>query len=181
MRSTSRPETIAVFGKRRINQRLQDLQQGLLNQSIRHGRYSQFPHAATRLGNLHTAHRLRPVTTVLQRLLDLGPVGLEILSRSLDRQSIYPRTASIGLDTLPCQGQVLSREHLLKQVSSPRAFRFMPRQPCFITKCFRSGFTFPFDSSPRLPGLLMPCSAKQHGVRLSFSFGPSPRGYYGLC
>ena len=59
----------------------------------------------------------------------------------------------------------------------------MPRRPGFITPRFGSGFTFPLIDSPRFPGLLMPGSSEQHGLRLSFSFGPSlfTSSYYGLC
>jgi hypothetical protein len=64
VRTASRSEAEAVFGERRINHRLQDLQQGLLDQPIRHRRNPQFPHPATGLRNLYAPHRLRPVTAV---------------------------------------------------------------------------------------------------------------------
>ncbi|EXI75717.1 MAG: hypothetical protein AW07_01029 [Candidatus Accumulibacter sp. SK-11] len=64
MRTPPRSEAKTVFGKRRINLGLQDLQQGLLDQPIRHRRYPQFPHPASRLRNLHAPHRVRPVTAV---------------------------------------------------------------------------------------------------------------------
>ncbi len=50
----------------------------------------------------------------------------------------------------------------------------MSRQPYFITSDSRQGFTWPSLGSPRLPRLLMHCTSKRHGRRLSFSFGPSP-------
>ena len=59
----------------------------------------------------------------------------------------------------------------------------MPRRPCFITHCFGRGFTEPSRIAPRLPELLMHFTSEQHGLRPSYSFGPSPQtsGYYGLC
>ena len=55
--TASRAEAIAVFGERRINLGLQDLQPGSLDQPIRHRRYPQFPHPDTGLRNLHAPHR----------------------------------------------------------------------------------------------------------------------------
>ena len=171
-----------MVGEGRIDQRLQDLQQGLLDQPIRHRRDPQFPHPATRLGDLHPAHRLGPVTSRLQFLSDARPLGLERLPRLRNRQPIDPRTATIGLDPFPGRNQVRSREHLRQQVASPQAFGCLARQPCFITPRGRHGFTVPTLGSPRLPRLLMPCTTKRHARRLSVSFGPSPHsgGYYGL-
>jgi len=57
VRTTSRPEAVAVFGERRINLGLQDLQQGLLDQPIGHRRYPQFAHPATGLRYLHAPYR----------------------------------------------------------------------------------------------------------------------------
>jgi hypothetical protein len=69
------------------------------------------------------------------------------------------------------------------RVGLPQAFGFLSRRPCFIASAIGLGFTSPSFGSPRLPGLLMPCTAKRHERRPSFSFGPSPLagGYYGLC
>jgi site-specific DNA recombinase len=50
MRTSARSKAVAVFGKRRIDHRLQNLQQGLLDQPVDHGGYPQFPHPASRFG-----------------------------------------------------------------------------------------------------------------------------------
>ena len=183
VRATARPKAVAVFGERRVDQRLQNLQQGLLNQPVGHRRYPQFPHPAPGLGNLHAAYRLRPVAPRLQFFPDPQPVGLEVLARFPHRQSVHPSTTAIGLDAFPRPDQVLSRERPREQVNSPQAFGFLSPQPCFITSDTQQGFTSPFLGSPRLPGLLMRYTSKRHGLRLSFSFGPSPLAgsYYGLC
>lgn len=183
VRASARPEAAAVFGERRIKQRLQDLQQRLLDQPVGHRRYRQFPHAATRLGNLHAPQRLRPVMSRLQFFIYPGPPGFQVFRRGVDGQSIHPSTAAIGLEAFPRQHQVRSRECLREQTISPQAFEFVSRQLCFIASDIRQGFTLPSFGSPRLPRLLMPCASKRHGRRLSFSFGPSPftGNYYGLC
>jgi site-specific DNA recombinase len=50
IRTSARSKAVAVFGKRRIDHRLQNLQQGLLDQPVDHGGYPQFPHPASRFG-----------------------------------------------------------------------------------------------------------------------------------
>ena len=183
LRASARTEAVAVCGEGRVNQRLQDLQQGLLDQPVGHGRYPQFPQATPGLGYLHPAYRLGPITARLQFFPYPGPVGLEIAGRFRDRQSIYPSTAAISLDAFPRHDQVPSRERLHEQVGSPQAFGLISRQPCFIASDPRQGFTLPSLGSPQLPRLLMRCTSKRHRRRLSFSFGPSPPtgSYYGLC
>ncbi len=131
----------------------------------------------------HPAYRPWPIASRLQVFPDPEPVRLEILSRGFDRQSIYPSTTAIGLDAFPRHGHIPSRERLRQQVVSPQAFAPLSRQPYFIASDSRQGFTRPAFGSPRLPRLLMHCTSKRHGCRLSFSFGPSLHAgsYYGLC
>ena len=64
VRPAARPEAVAVFGERPINHGLQDLQQGLLDQPIRHRRNPQFAHAAIGLRDLDPAHRQGPVVAI---------------------------------------------------------------------------------------------------------------------
>ena len=183
LRTASQSEAVAVCGKRRIDEGLQDLQQGLLDQTIRHRRNPQFAHAATGFRDLHTAHRRGPVTAVQQGFPYLGPVLFQVNRSVGNRPSIHPSTAAIGPDALPRQRHVRARERLRKQAVSPRASGYMPRRPCFIAHRFRLGFTSPPHDTPRLRGLLMHCTSERHGLRPSYSFGPSPRigSYYGLC
>ncbi len=63
-RSTPRPEAVAVFGEGRINDGLQNLQQGLLDQPIRDRWNPQFTHPAIRLRNLDSPHRPWPIAAV---------------------------------------------------------------------------------------------------------------------
>jgi len=76
VRLATRSETVVVHGEARINQWLQDLQQGLLDQTVGHARIP--------IRDPHPAHRLRPKSTALQFIPYRGPVGLEIVGRLRD-------------------------------------------------------------------------------------------------
>jgi hypothetical protein len=175
VRTASRTKAVAVFGERRINDALQDLQQGLLDQPIHHRRNPQFAHAAIGLRDLDAAHRQRPVAAIEQGFPNPGPVRSQVVRRLGNRQPIRPSTAAIGFDAFPRRLHVRFRERLRKQAISPQASSFMPRRPCFITHRFRLGFTSPSRVAPRFPRLLMHCTSERHGLRPSYSFGPSPR------
>jgi hypothetical protein len=183
VRAASRAKAVTVFGEPRINQRLQHLQQSLLDQSIRHARNPQLPHPSIGLRNLDSLDRQRPVAARSQRFPNPGPLRSQKFRRLGDRQPIHSGTAAIGFDALPRQNHVRTRKRLLQQVRSPRAFPSLPHLPRFITTGPRTGFTRLPPGSLRLPGLLMPCAIERHGGRLSNSFGPSPPtgSYYGLC
>ncbi|CAH1747837.1 protein of unknown function [Thauera humireducens] len=190
VRTASRAKAIAMVRERRINPGLQDLQQGLLDQPIRHRRNPQFAHPAIGLRDLDAAHRRRPVAAIQQGLPNPRPVRSQVGRRLGDRQPIHPSTAAIGFDAFPRRLHVRFRERLKKQAISPRASGFMPRRPCFITHRFGIGFTSPSRVAPRPPELLMHCTSERHGLRPSYSFGPSPAvsslngpttKYYSLC
>lgn len=183
MRASARTEAIAELGERRIDQRLQDLQQGLLNEPVSDGGDTQFPHAARRLRDFHAAHGLGPVDAFADFLPNARPLGLEMLNRLLDGQPIDTCTALVGLDAFARLAHVLAPEDLRQQITSPQAFASASRQTSFITPRYASGFTRTVGDAPGLPRLLMRCPSKSHGLQPSFSFGPSPGcpGYYGLC
>ena len=54
-----RSESVAVLGKRWIPQLLQNLQHGLLDQSVDDARNAEFPDPAVRLGYFDPPYRLR--------------------------------------------------------------------------------------------------------------------------
>ena len=66
MRSPSRAEAKARRREARIEQRLEDLQHRLLDQTIDHRRDAQLALAAARLGDFHPAHRLRFIAPIEQ-------------------------------------------------------------------------------------------------------------------
>jgi len=183
VRTASRTKAVTVFGEGRINDALQDLQQGLLDQPIRHRRNSQFAHPAVGLRDLDAAYRQGPVAAIQQTRPNPGPVRSQVVRRLGNRQPIHPSTAAIGFDAFPRRLHIRARERLHKQVVSPWACGFMPRRPCFITPHLGRGFTPPSCVASRFPELLMHCTSERHGLRPSYSFGPSPKisGYYGLC
>ena len=114
MGAPARAEAVARFGKRRTNQRLQDLQQGLLNQTVGHGRDAQFLLAAPGFGNLHPAYWRRPVASRLQFFPYPGPVRV---TRALDLPLLTPRA-------------LLPRRPFRRQARSPHVrARSLPAQP----------------------------------------------------
>src|SRR6266849_4061343 len=97
MCTSARTEAVAELRERWVNQWLQNLQQGLLDQPISDGRYSQFS-PATRLRNLYAAHGLRPIRSVQKLRPNSRPVGPEVLDRLFDRQSINTSASLVGFD-----------------------------------------------------------------------------------
>jgi hypothetical protein len=67
MRSPSRAEAEARRRETRIEPRLKDLQDRLLDQAIHHRRDAQLALAAAGLGDFHPTHRLRLVAAIEQR------------------------------------------------------------------------------------------------------------------
>ncbi|MCY1450575.1 hypothetical protein D9M71_673950 [compost metagenome] len=63
LRTAPPAKTVAVFTESRIEEWLQDLQQGLLDQTIGDRRNAQLALTAVGLGNDHTAYRTGPVDT----------------------------------------------------------------------------------------------------------------------
>jgi hypothetical protein len=183
VRTAPGPEPVAVRAEARIDARLQYLQQGLLDQPIHHRRNPQLPCPAAQLRNRYPAYRTRPVTAVEQSSPNDRPLRSEVLRRLLHRASIDAGTPAIGFDTFPCRRHVVLRQRLREQVLWPPVRGGVPRQPGFIACTLGLGFTSPPLLTPRLRGLLMPCSTKRHAASLSFSFGPSPNrsDYYGRC
>src|SRR5213593_586320 len=67
MRTSTRPEAVAVLAEGRIKNGLQHLQQRLLDQTIRHRRDAELTLAALWLGNRHPSYRTGPVRTTVAR------------------------------------------------------------------------------------------------------------------
>jgi hypothetical protein len=59
MGGASRSEAVTVLGKRRVPLLLENLQQGLLDQSVDDARYAEFSDPAVRLGDFDPLDRLR--------------------------------------------------------------------------------------------------------------------------
>ena len=74
MSTAPRTKAVAVAREGRVEDRLEDLQQGLLDHPVQHSRDAQHPHSASGLRDFHLSHRLRLVAVTEQLLLDPGPV-----------------------------------------------------------------------------------------------------------
>ncbi len=103
----------------------------------------------------------------------------------LDVESVRPGCALVGLDTLPCRLQVLSRQRTLQQATCARCRLCQPcvrvlmqRTSGFVTGSLWPGFTAPPPRPPGLPRLLTHDLAALHVFSHSLSFGPSS---FGLC
>jgi len=146
-----RPAAVAVLAEGRVDQRLQHLQQRLLDQPVDHGRYPQLARSATRFRQAHPAHRFWLVRAIEQPLADVGPRLLEVFGRVLHRAPIDAGASLVGLDAFPRPHNVLSGQRLPQQVVGPPARLSVSRQRCFIARGFLAGFTAPATARPGLP------------------------------
>jgi len=160
---TARAEAVAVLAEGGINQRLQHLQQCLLNQTISDGGDAQFPLTAVRLRDAYPTDGLWLVGAAQQVLAKLRPRPSQVFRGLGNVQPVHTCRSLVGLHALPCPLHILSCERLLKQ-ASPCAFRFLSRESCFIAHRLRQGFTCPLRDPPRWRGHLMPYSAHRQGV-----------------
>src|ERR1700692_1730874 len=75
MSGTSRSEAVAMLGKRRVPLLLENLQQGLLDQSVDDARHAELSDPAVRLGDFDPFDRLRLVGSRAQ----FGPNSWAVL------------------------------------------------------------------------------------------------------
>src|SRR4030095_234478 len=92
MSRPSRPEPVAVIGKRPVPPPLQNLHHRLLDKSIQHGRNAKLAHPSVRLGGFHPPYRLRLISPVQQLFPDGWPVLLQIILDSDDGHPVDART-----------------------------------------------------------------------------------------
>ena len=127
MRAPSRAEAKARDREARVEQRLKDLQDGLLDQAIDHRRNAQLALAATRLGDFHPAHRLWLVAAIEQcgdqRVLVLGNPGPQVR----DGHPVHPRRSPVRLHPLVGLVQVRRAGDLRHQPPRQGSF-LLPRR-----------------------------------------------------
>ena len=148
MRTPPGPEAVAVLAERRVKQRLQHLQQGLLNQPIRHRRYAQLALASVRLRDRYPSYRTGPVRPPQQLVSYLRPSRDQMAGGLLNIQSIHARCAPVGFDAFPRLPQVLSRQRRLQQ-RRPCALGILSRAARFVAGRFAPGFTVRYPCPPR--------------------------------
>jgi hypothetical protein len=155
----------------------------LLDKSVDDGRYPKLARPTSRFRQAHPESRFWLVGAIEQPLADGGPVVLETLARLLHRTSVDAGASLIGLHAFPRSDQVLSGQHLPKQVAVPLARLCISRRRCFTTSTAVTGFTGFSPYRLQLPGLLVHCIFDRHDSPPSFSFGPSVSRptYYDLC
>ena len=114
---TSRSETEARIRKPRIEDRRQNLRDGLLDHPIHNGGNSQqsLP-APVRLRDRHPSDRLGLVATITQGLADLRPARTGKLGEVLDAHPVYTGRTLVGLHPLPCPPHVLAIQDPLHQI-----------------------------------------------------------------
>src|SRR3989304_6250636 len=115
MGRTIGPEAETRFRELRIEDRRQDLRDGLLDQPINHGRYSQRPPAPARLRDHHPTPRLRAVAAIDKALANRRPLLAREFGEVLNGHAVDTRRTPVGLHPHPRAAQVLRREHLLHQ------------------------------------------------------------------
>jgi hypothetical protein len=110
-----RSETKAVLAKGRVQQRLQDLQQRLLDQSIRHRRNAQLTLATIRFRNRHPSYRTRPVRPLQELITNHRPRRSQVAGGLGNIPAIHASRAFVGPYPLPRLLQVLSRQRCHQQ------------------------------------------------------------------
>ena len=110
MRASARPEAVAVLAEGGIKERLQHLQQRLLDQTIRHRRDAELALAALGLGDRHPSHRTGPVRPRQQLLADRRPRRAQMRGGLVNVQTVHAGYAFVGSHPLPRPLQVLSRQ-----------------------------------------------------------------------
>src|SRR5262252_5127906 len=113
MSGASRSEAVTVLGKRRVPAFLQNLQQGLLDQSVDDARHAELSDPAVRLGDFDPFNRLRLVGSLQQLRPNAWPVLTQVVSGGVDGHPIDARTALVLANTFPRSYEILSIAHLL--------------------------------------------------------------------
>jgi len=132
MSRASGSEAVAVLGKRRVPALLENLQQGLLDQSVDDTGHAELSDPALRLGDFDPLDRLRLVGSLEQSGPDAGPVLTQVGLGVVDGHAIHARTALVALNAFPRSFEVLPVAHLLHPLfHRSRAFRSWFRHKWF--------------------------------------------------
>ncbi len=103
---------MAVFTKGWIDQRLQYLQQCLLDQAVDHRGYPQLTLASIRLREADATHRTRPVLAFHQLLSDVRPRRPQLTPGLSYIHPIHSCCTFVRLHAFPRAQHVLSRKRL---------------------------------------------------------------------
>src|SRR6516164_4197684 len=109
----SRSEAVTVLGKRRVPAFLQNLQQGLLDQSVNDARHAELSDPAVRLGDFDPFDRLRLVGSLEQLRPNAWPVLTQVVPGVADGHPIDAGTALVLANAFPRSYEICSITHLL--------------------------------------------------------------------
>ena len=112
MGGASRSEAVAVLGERWVPPLLENLQQGLLDQSVDDARHAELSDPAVRLGYFDPLDRLRLVGPVEQSRPDAWPMLTQVALGVVDGYPIDARTPLVPSDAFPRSLEILSIAHL---------------------------------------------------------------------
>jgi hypothetical protein len=113
MGGASRSEAVTVLGKCPVPPLLENLQQGLLDQSVDDARHAEFSDPTVRLVYFDPLDRLRLVGSLEQLRPDARPVLTQVVLGVVDGHPIHARTALVASNAFPRSYEVLSVAHLL--------------------------------------------------------------------
>jgi len=99
-----------------IEDRAEDLRDGLLDQPIQHVGYPQWPFAPAALGEHDPPHRLRTIAAIEQLRADRRPMLARERGEALHRHPITTGRSVVGLHPLPRSTQVVRRYDSLHQM-----------------------------------------------------------------
>jgi len=111
VRPAARTEPVAVIGKRRVEDRLEDLKQGLLDQAIRHGRDAKLALAPSRLRDRLPSDQGRLVGAREEFPTDSFPVLPRPLRQLFHRHAVDPGTALVFPHSLVRGQHVRATDH----------------------------------------------------------------------
>jgi len=113
MSRPSRPEPVAVIGKRPVPPPLQNLHDRLLDESIQHSRDAKLSHPSVRFRDFHPPHRLRLIGSTQQLFPDSWPVLFQVVGDSADSHPIDSRATFISFHPPQRFLQILSLTYFL--------------------------------------------------------------------
>ena len=171
MRSASGTKAEARLGEVRVEDRREDLLDGLRDQPIENGRYpEQANPSAHGLRDLYPPHGLRLVAAVQQGLTDGGPVLPREGHEVVDGHAVDAGGSPVGLHLLPRHGAGCCR-------SITRPIRLSCKAGCVDARRIPAppvGFIAECECSTAPPCLI---DVLAFGARTV----PGPRTYYALC
>jgi hypothetical protein len=165
VRAAPRSETVAVLREGRVESWLQDLQEGLLNESVERRWDAELSLPSVALRNELTLHRLGPVGAREQLLSKHGPGLPQVLTQRFHRHPVDAGTALVLLHALQRRDDVAALDDALHQlhVVCSRALVSAGRRRRFATSVYLRGFTPILERKLQLPGLLALGVSEIHG------------------